>query len=189
MNSNQQKDDNSVTPNNHESMEVFVNMEDKKRIFRIYDLIPPVTHSEKQTFDISEKVFSGFHVQHEGLESITISLNRLELLEWTYSIVNSSIKELQRVNYNTVNDLLKFNLNTLPLFLTPIDVTNEEMDWVSGFITKNENSEETEVEIKLPNDAERNYLVNVRRILKENNSNPDFNQSILNFFVRTRDLD
>jgi hypothetical protein len=93
------------------------------------------------------------------------------------------------VNYDTVDDLLKFNLNTLPLFLTPIDVTKEELDWVSCFITKNENSEETEVEIKLPNDAERNYYINVRRILKENNSNPDFNESILNFFDRTRDLD
>ena len=174
MNSNQQKDDNSVTPNNHESMEVFINMEDKKRIFRIYDFIPPITHSEKQTFDISEKVFSGFHVQHEGLESITISLNRLELLEWTYSIVNSTIKELHRVNYVTVDDLLKFNLNTLPLFLTPIDVTNEELDWVSGFITQNENSEETEVEIKLPIDAERNYLINVGRILKKNVVLPNF---------------
>ena len=188
MNSNQEKFNSSVTPNNHEGMEVFLNMEEKKSIYRIYDLISPITHSEKHILDITEKVFSEYKIHCKGYESILVTLNYFELFELTYRLVHSTISEIQRVNYDSLDDLMKYGFNTLPLFLTPLGMTEEELEWVSGMITNNHSSEETEVEIKLPNDAERNYYINVRRILKENNSNPDFNESILNFLDRTRDL-
>jgi hypothetical protein len=79
------------------------------------------------------------------------------------------------------------NLNTLTLFLQPNEITDEENEWVDR-LTKNRTGE-YELEIKLPEDAERNYYINFKRVLDENNENPDFNESILNFFDRTRDLD
>jgi hypothetical protein len=116
-------------------------------------------------------------------------VNHFELFEWTHKIVYSTLKEIQRVKYNSINDLLEFNLNTLSLFLEPIDVTEEETKWLNEFISKSGSSDGGEVEIKLPENAERNYYINVRRILKDNNSNPDFNDTLLDFFDRTRDLE
>lgn len=49
-------------------------------------------------------------------------------------------------------------------------------------------SDEYEVEIKLPENAQRNYIINFKRILDNNNSNPDFNETILNFFDRNREI-
>jgi hypothetical protein len=74
------------------------------------------------------------------------------------------------------------NLNTLSLFIEPTDITDEEVLFSERFIQKEKY--EYEVDIKLPKNAQRNYIINFKRILDENNSNPDFNESILNMFDR-----
>ena len=76
------------------------------------------------------------------------------------------------------------NHNTLSLFIEPTDITDEEVLFSERFIEKE--NDEYEVEIKLPKNAQRNYIINFKRILDENNSNPDFNESILNMFDRLR---
>jgi hypothetical protein len=166
-----------------------VNNEDKKRIYRIYDLFSPLNSTNSTLHELTERIFQDFTIDFEGYESKLISLNHFELFELTHKIVYSTIFEIQRVKYNSVDELFEFNLNTLTLFLEPIDVTEEETDWLNEFISKSVSSDGGEVEIKLPDNAERNYYINVRRILRENNSNPDFNNTLLDFFDRTRDLE
>jgi len=170
-------------------IDVYVNNEDKKRIVRIYDLISPLYSINRTSFDLTEQIFKVFNVEFVGYESKLLSINHFELFELTHKIVHSTLKEIQRVKYNSIDDLLEFNLNTISLFLEPIDVTEEETKWLNEFITNSGSSADGEVEIKLPENAERNYYINVRRILRENNSNPDFNNTLLDFFDRTRDLE
>ena len=186
---NQEFSDENYSHRTSRDIDVYVNNEDKKRTFRIYDLISPLYCTNRTSFDLTEQIFKDFNVEFMGYESKLISINHFELFELTHKIVHSTLKEIQRVKYNSIDDLLEFNLNTLSLFLEPIDVTEEESEWLNEFISKSVSSHGGEVEIKLPENAERNYYINVRRILKENNINPDFNNTLLDFFDRTRDLE
>jgi hypothetical protein len=180
--------DEKSTHKTSRDIDVPVNNQDKKRIYRIYDLISPLNSTNSTLHELTERIFQDFTIDFEGYESKLISLNHFELFELTHKIVYSTIFEIQRVKYNSVDELFEFNLNTLTLFLEPYDITVDELEWVNEFISRNVTSNKDEVEIKLPENAERNYYINVRRILKENNSNPDFNNTLLDFFDRTRDL-
>ena len=185
---NQEISDENYSHRTSRDIDVYVNNEDKKRIYRIYDLFSPLNSTNSTLHELTERIFQDFTIDFEGYESKLISLNHFELFELTHKIVYSTIFEIQRVKYNSVDELFEFNLNTLTLFLEPYDITVDEVEWVNEFISRNVTSNKDEVEIKLPENAERNYYINVRRILKENNSNPDFNNTLLDFFDRTRDL-
>jgi preprotein translocase subunit SecA len=170
---------------NSKNTESYKNIESK--FFRIYDLIEPVYSTNKQIFEFAEGVFSKYRKSLEMYDQQNLMLNHFELFELTYKIVENTVKEILRVKYNSIDDLMVVNLNTLTLFLTPSNITEEEIIWSEKFMSKHKG--EYEVEFKLPKDAERNYYINFKRILDENNSNPDFNESILNFLDRTRDLE
>jgi Arc/MetJ-type ribon-helix-helix transcriptional regulator len=184
---NQEFSDENYSHRTSRDIDVYVNNEDKKRIYRIYDLFSPLNSTNSTLHELTERIFQDFTIDFEGYESKLISLNHFELFELTHKIVYSTIFEIQRVKYNSVDELFEFNLNTLTLFLEPYDITVDELEWVNEFISRNVTSNKDEVEIKLPENAERNYYINVRRILKENNTNPDFNNTLLDFFDRTRD--
>jgi hypothetical protein len=186
---NQEFSDENYSHRTSWDIDVSVNNEDKKRLYRIYDLISPLHSSNSTSYELTERIFQDFTIDFEGYESKLISLNHFELFELTHKIVYSTIREIQRVKYNSVDELFEFNLNTLTLFLEPYDITVDELEWVNEFISRNVTSNKDEVEIKLPENAERNYYINVMRILKENNFNPDFNDTLLDFFDRTRDLE
>jgi hypothetical protein len=70
--------------------------------------------------------------------------------------------------------------------MEPINATDVELKFAEKFMEKE--SDEYEVEIKLPENAQRNYIINFKRILDKNISNPDFNETILNFFDRNREI-
>jgi preprotein translocase subunit SecA len=170
---------------NSKNTESYKNIEGN--FFRIYDLIEPVYSTNKQIFEFTEGVFSKYRKSLKMYDQQNLMLNHDELFELTYKIVEYTVKEILKVKYNSIDDLMEVNLNTLTLFLTPSNITDEEMIWSEKFMSKRKG--EYEVEFKLPEDAERNYYINFKRILDENNSNPDFNESILNFLDRTRDPD
>jgi hypothetical protein len=151
---------------------------------RIYELMSPVFQTNKDVYLIAEKVFEVFNSVLDEYEEKCLVINHNVLFELSYKIVERTIHEIQRTKYNSIDDLTVLNLNTLSLFIEPTDITDEELLFSNRFI-ENEN-EEYEVDIKLPKNAQRNYIINFKRILDENNSNPDFNESILNMFDRLR---
>jgi len=151
---------------------------------RIYELMSPVFQTNKDVYLIAEKVFEVFNSVLDEYEEKCLVINHNVLFELSYKIVERTIHEIQRTKYNSIDDLTVLNLNTLSLFIEPTDITDEELLFSNRFI-ENEN-EEYEVDIKLPKNAQRNYIINFKRILDENNSNPDFNESILNMFDRLK---
>ncbi len=170
--------------NNSKNIESFVNQD--MNPIGIYDFIDPVYTTNKQLYEITERVFKQYRKSFDMYDQQHLKLNHFELFEWTYKTVESTVNEILRTKYKTIDDLMVINLNTLTMFLQPNEITDEENEWVNR-LTKNRTGE-YELEIKLPEDAERNYYINFKRVLDENNENPDFNESILNFFDRTRDL-
>lgn len=168
----------------HNSKNIESSMKEEVNFLRIYDLIEPVFSTNKQIFEITERVFSQYRNHFDMYENLNLRLNHLELSEFTYKLVESAIQEILRLEYKSIDDLMEINLNTLTLFIQPNDITEDENKWVESLLSKQKG--EREMEIKLPVDAEKNYFINLKRILDKNNSNPDFNESILNLFDRTR---
>jgi len=158
---------------------------DNSDFIQIYELMKPVKQINRDVYLITERVFEVFNSVFDESQDKCLILNIHSLFEITFTVVERTISELQRPHYNSIDDLLVFNLNTLSLFLEPTNVTEEEMQFAEKF--KEKESDGNEVEIKLSENAQRNYAINLKRILDENNSNPDFNESILNFFDRNRD--
>ncbi len=168
----------------NKGMNPFERFKDNSDFIRIYELMSPVLQTNRDVYVISEKVFEVFNSVLREYEEKCLIVSHHVLFEIVYKVVERTIKELRSVEYTSIDDLMKFNLNTLTLFLEPSEVTNEELKF-SEKLTNKEN-DGYEVEIKLPENSQRNYFINVKRILDENNSNPDFNETILNFFDRNR---
>jgi hypothetical protein len=168
-------------------IEVSSNSIEKNNLIQLYDLIPPVLNTHRYSYEITEQVFQKYQLDFDSSESKLISLNHFELFELTYHVVQNTINNIQQVKYNSVDELFEFNANTLPLFLEPHDISDEEMKWVNEVMATSNSSIEKEIEIKIPENAERNYYINVKRVLKANNLNPDFNETMLNFYTRTRE--
>lgn len=174
-----------VPQGENKGMNPFERFKDNSDFIRIYELMSPVLQTNRDVYVISEKVFEVFNSVLREYEEKCLIVSHHVLFEIVYKVVERTIKELRSVEYTSIDDLMKFNLNTLPLFLEPSEVTNEELIFVEKLVDRD--SDGYEVEIKLPENAQRNYFVNVKRILDENNVNPDFNQTILNFFDLNRD--
>ena len=170
----------------NKGMNPFERFKDNSDFIRIYELMEPVLQTNRDVYVISEKVFEVFNSVFEEYEEKCLIVSHHVLFEMVYKIVGRTIKELQRTKYSSIDDLMTFNQNTLTLFLEPSDITDEELKFAERLVEKD--SDEYEVEVKLPENAQRNYFINVKRILDENNSNPDFNETILNFFDRNRDI-
>jgi hypothetical protein len=159
---------------------------DDSDFIRIYDLMEPVLQTNRDIYLVSEKVFEVFYSVFEEYEEKCLIVSHHVLFEIVYKIVERTIIELQQGNYTSIEEIMKLNLNTLSLFMEPINATDVELKFAEKFMEKE--SDEYEVEIKLPENAQRNYIINFKRILDKNNSNPDFNETILNFFDRNRDI-
>ena len=183
---NQENHGDFVPHRDDKGMNPFERFKDNSDFIRIYDLFEPVRHTNRDVYEITERVLTIFNSILKIYEERNLRINHFELFELVYKIVEQTIYEIQRTKYNSINDLLVFNLNTLSLFLEPNNVTEEELKYTEKLIDKE--SDGYEVEIKLPINSQRNYFINVKRILDENNSNPDFNETILNFFDRNRDI-
>lgn len=79
---------------------------------------------------------------------------------------------------NNVIQLKQLSQETIPLYLPPRSITEEEMEWVNGFIGDSWKSQTIELEIDIKHQIY--YLINLKRQLNYNINNPDFNDSILN---------
>lgn len=170
----------------NKGMNPFERFKDNSDFIRIYELMEPVFQTNKEIFNITERVIEVFFAVFDGYEEKCLIVSHHVLVEVVYKIVERTIIELQQGNYNSIEELMKLNLNTLSLFMEPIDATEDELKFAEKFMEKE--SDEYEVEFKLPKNAQRNYIINFKRILDKNNSNPDFNETILNFFDRNRDI-
>jgi hypothetical protein len=179
---NQENQGDFVPHGNDKETNPFERLEDKIEFIRIYDLFEPVRHTNRDVYEISERVLTIFNSVLKMYEEKNLRINHFEMCELVYKVVEQTIYEIQRVKYNSIDDLTVLNLNTLSLFIEPTDITDEEVLFSERFIQKEKY--EYEVDIKLPKNAQRNYIINFKRILDENNSNPDFNESILNMFDR-----
>jgi hypothetical protein len=182
---NQENQGDFVPHGDNKGMNPFERFKDNSDFIRIYDLFEPVRHTNRDVYEITERVLTIFNSILKIYEERNLRINHFELFELVYKIVEQTIYEIQRTKYNSIDDLLVFNLNTLSLFLEPNNVTEEELKYSEKLIDKEYDG--YEVEIKLPENSQRNYFINVKRILDENNSNPYFNETILNFFDRNRD--
>lgn len=182
---NQEKQGDFVPHIDNKGMNPFERFKDNSDFIRIYELMEPVLQTNRDVYVISENVFEVFNSVFEEYEEKCLIVSHHVLFEMVYKIVGRTIKELQRTKYSSIDDLMTFNQNTLTLFLEPSDITDEELKFAERLVEKE--SDGYEVEIKLPTNSQRNYYINVKRILDENNSNPDFNETILNFFDRNRD--
>ena len=180
----QQNQGDFVPHEENKGMNPFERFKDNSDFIRIYELMSPVLQSNRDVYVISSKVFEVFNSVLREYEEKCLIVSHHVLFEIVYKIVERTIKELRSVEYTSIDDLMKFNLNTLPLFLEPSEVTDEELIFVEKLVDRD--SDGYEVEIKLPANSQRNYLINIKRILDENNSNPTFNDSILDFFDRLR---
>lgn len=174
-----------VPHRDNKGMNPFERFKDNSDFIRIYELMEPVLQTNRDVYVISEKVFEVFNSVFEEYKEKCLIVSHHVLFEMVYKIVGQTIKELQRTKYSSIDDLMTFNQNTLTLFLEPSDITVEELKFAEKLVEKE--SDGYEVEIRLPTNSQRNYYINVKRILDENNSNPDFNETILNFFDRNRD--
>jgi hypothetical protein len=174
----------SVLPVEPREMNHYVKSEDKIQNVNLTSIIDRTTKINKIHFDITLIVFSKLKTNFDGFEYKNFKLNYFELFELVNTLVDLSILEYQKVTYNRIEDLLLINSNTIKLFLEPNNITDEEKSWVDGFIHKLEKHDE--VEVKLPIQLEKNYFINIKRILGNNNSNPTFNDSILDYFERLR---
>lgn len=175
-----------VPQRDYKGMNPFERFKENSDFIQIYDLMEPVFQTNRDVYNITEKVIEIFNEVFDGYQEKCLVLSHHILVEVVYKIVERTIIELQQGNHNSIEELMKLNLNTLSLFMEPINVTDVELKFAEKFMEKE--SDEYEVEIKLPKNAQRNYIINFKRILDENNSNPDFNETILDFFDRNRDI-
>jgi hypothetical protein len=174
----------NVIRNKNQGMNPFIKSEDKIQIVNLTSLIDRKTEINKIHFDITLIIFSKLKTHFDGYEYKNFESNYFELLEFVHSLVVSSISEYLKVSYTRIEDLISIDSNTIKLFLQPDNITEEEELWVDGFIKKLE--KHNEVEVKIPIELEKNYYINIIRILGINNSNPTFNDSILDYFERLR---
>jgi hypothetical protein len=174
----------SVIPIEPREMNPFLKSEDKIQNVNLTSIIERTTEINKIYFDIALSVFSQFKTNFDGYEYKNFKSIHFELFEFVHTLVVSTISEFLKVEYKRIEDLLLINSNTIKLFFEPNNITEEEKSWVDGFIDKLEKHEE--VEVKLPIQLEKNYYINVKRILGNNNSNMNFNDSILDYFQRLR---
>ena len=175
----------SVLPVEPREMNPFVKSQDKIQNVNLTSIIERTTEINKIYFDIALSVFSQFKTNFDGYEYKNFKSNHFELFEFVHTLVVSTISEFLKDEYKRIEDLLLINSNTIKLFLEPNNISEEEVLWVDGFIEKLKKHDE--VEVKLPKELEKNYFINVKRILGNNNSNPTFNDSILDYFQRLRD--
>jgi len=122
------------------------------------------------------KVYDRNRITFDGYERKSFSFNQFELIEFYYSIVRETLGLLQSPEINSVQELGRLSINTLQLFMEPIDVTEEEWEWSRRLYQV---GEENVVEMELPLNSMLHYAINVRRISEENRSNPVFNWSII----------
>lgn len=183
---NQENQGDFVPHRDNKGMNPFERFKYNSDFIRIYELMEPVLQTNRDVYVISEKVFEVFNEVFDGYQEKCLVLSHHILVEVVYKIVERTIIELQQGNYNSIEELMNLNLNTLSLFMEPINATDVELKFAEKFMEKE--SDEYEVEIKLPENAQRNYIINFKRILDKNNSNPDFNETILNFFDRNREI-
>lgn len=174
----------SVLPVEPREMNPFVKSEDKIQNVNLTSIIDRTTKINKIHFDITLIVFSKLKTNFDGYEYKNFKLNYFELFEWVNTLVDLSILEYQKVTYNRIEDLISLNSSTIKLFLEPNNISDEEKSWVDGFIHKLEKHDE--VEVNIPIELEKNYFINVKRILEKNKSNPNFNDTILNYFEKLR---
>jgi hypothetical protein len=174
----------SVIPIEPQEMNHFVKSEDKIQNVNLTSLIDRTTDLNKIHFDISMNVFTNLKTNFDGYEYKNFKSNHFELFEFVHKIVESSILEFQKIKYDRIEDLISINSSTIKLFLEPNNISDEEKSWVDGFIHKLEKHDE--VEVNIPIELEKNYFINVKRILEKNNSNPTFNDSLLDYFQRLR---
>lgn len=175
-----------VPQRDYKGMNPSQKFKDDSEFIRIYDLMEPVFQTNKEIFNITERVIEVFFAVFDGYEEKCLIVSHHVLVEIVYKIVERTIIELQQGNYSSIEDLMTLNPNTLSLFMEPINVTDVELKFAEKFMDKE--SDGYEVEIKLPKNAQRNYIINFKRILDKNNFNPDFNETILNFLDRNRDI-
>jgi hypothetical protein len=181
---NQENHGDFVPHRDDKGMNPFERFKDNSDFIRIYDLFEPVRNTNRDVYEITERVLTIFNSILKIYEEKNLRINHFELFELVYKVVEQTIYEIQRIKYNSIDDLTVLNHNTLSLFIEPTDITDEEVLFSERFIEKE--NDEYEVEIKLPKNAQRNYIINFKRILDENNSNLDFNESVLNMFDRLR---
>ena len=174
----------SVIRNKTGGINPFVKSKDIIQNVNLTSLIDRTTEINKIHFDISLIIFSKLKTNFDGYEYKNFKSNYFELLEFINNIVESSILEFLKVEYTRIEDLISIDSNTIKLFLQPNNISEEEKLWVDGFIKKLE--KHNEVEVKIPIELEKNYYINIKRILENNNSNPTFNDSILDYFDRLR---
>lgn len=86
--------------NNSKNIESFVNQENNS--IEIYDLIEPVYTTNKQLFEITEGVFKQYRNSFEMYDQKHLKLNHFELFELTYKMVESTVNEILRSKYKTI---------------------------------------------------------------------------------------
>jgi hypothetical protein len=181
MSQKMKKHSESVVPQDDEKIIPFVNNKSNSKIICIKDLFEKTTSQNKIPFDISLKINSKLKTNFEFLETKYIEVNRFELFEIVYQIVSETIDELQEVEIESFEELLNYSFKTLPLFLCPNNITQDEIKWSESILIKRTEDHPFGTKVEVPKDSELNYLINVKRILDRNKSNPFFNDSILDF--------
>jgi Arc/MetJ-type ribon-helix-helix transcriptional regulator len=66
---NQEFSDENFAHRTTQDIDVPVNNEVKKRIYRIYDLISPLHSSNSTSYELTERIFEDFTIEFEGYES------------------------------------------------------------------------------------------------------------------------
>jgi hypothetical protein len=156
-----------------------LNYDDKIQLFKITDLIDGVHQTNSTIFEMTDKVLSNLRIQFNGFENVRIETNQYELFEFVYKIVETSIDLVLTPKINNVIQLKQLSQETIPLYLPPRSITEEEMEWVNGFIGDSWKSQTIELEIDIKHQIY--YLINLKRQLNFNINNPDFNDSILEY--------
>lgn len=164
---------------NNSGMNPSSNKEGTSEVLGIRDMVDPVINSQQEIFDLATKVFEKSKLSFDGYEKKTISFNHFELLELYYYVVRETLIQLQSPEIKSVQELGELCVHTLPLFLEPVDLTEEELKWSKGLFG---DGSENLIEMVLPLNSIMNYAINVKRISNDNKHNPDFNTSILELF-------
>jgi len=173
---NRENIDDFASQSNSSEMNPNPNTEGNFSFFSIHDIVDPVPNTQGMIFDLALKVYDRNRITFDGYERKSFSFNHFELIELYYSIVRETLRLLQSPEINSVQELGRLSINTLPLFMEPIDVTEEEWEWSRKVYHE---GEENMVEIELPLNSMLHYAINVRRISEGNKSNPFFNWSII----------
>jgi hypothetical protein len=172
---------NTVLPKTTEDINAHLNKGRVLPIISIKDLFGNNSSVNKTSFEIAQKIKSKINVDFEFLETRYLSINHFELFELIYQISNETIKELQSVDVSNFEELITYSFKVLPLFLPPIDITEEEVKRSEELLKLRNEEEPFGTVISVPIESERNFLINTLRILERNKSNPEFNTSILDY--------